>query len=231
MENLYVDIWQASLSADAKSRNTMMQCLNPLEIDKAASFKLPLMRDRYILVRALSREILARYLQKTASELQFIYGEYGKPALADQQMHFNLSHTGDQLLMAVANFPHIGVDIEQVRPRTNLQGMAKRCFSSQEYQAWEVLPAAKQSDVFYTLWTKKEAYVKAIGRGIAMGLERCEVDWNTNGQLLHIPTEQGDARNWKVTELPVVAGHCAALVTPNCAFALRLIQWERVDVA
>ncbi len=231
MENLYVDVWQADLSIAVKSLNSIVHYLDQSEADKALTFKFALMRDRYLAVRALSRQILARYLPENPSELQFAYGENGKPALVGQKLHFNLSHSGDQLLVAVANFPNIGVDIEELKPRTNLQGLAKRCFSDQEFQAWQALSTEKSRDVFFSLWTKKEAFVKAVGRGIALGLDQCEVDCNSDGQLLQVPVDQGNAGDWKVTELRVVAGYSAALVTPRCEYALRLLQWQSMQAA
>ncbi len=102
-----------------------------------------------------------------------------------------------------------------------MDGMARRCFAERELKIWQPLPEPQRQETFYRLWTKKEAFVKAIGRGIALGLHRCELEPQKDGQLIAIPEEYGVANDWKITEIPVIADFCAALVTPNLEFELR----------
>jgi 4'-phosphopantetheinyl transferase len=149
------------------------------------------------------REALAGYSAVDPATLKFASGPYGKPALIDEALHFNISHTADSLLMAIANFPDIGIDIEAVKLRRNFASLAQRCFSEREYQGWCELPAELQAEAFYRLWTKKEAFVKAVGRGIALGIEQCEFSLDNGGQLLAVPDEYGPASAWLVHELDV----------------------------
>jgi 4'-phosphopantetheinyl transferase len=101
--------------------------------------------------------------------------------------------------------------------RNSMSEIAKRCFSDSEYNAWHLLPPGEQVAAFFRLWTIKEAFVKAVGRGLAVGLERCEVDTEDYGRFLAIPEEYGDASAWKIVELACDAGFSAALVVPNLA--------------
>ncbi len=227
MEHHFVDVWHAGLVPDTESLTSMVAVLDEREKNKVDTFKLPLARNRYIAVRALLRQILAGYLQTDPAKLQFTVGEYGKPALACDTVHFNISHTGDHLLIAVADMPDIGIDIETLKPRAHLDGLARRCFTVREYNAWRQLTMAESVNTFYRLWSKKEAFVKAIGRGIGLGLDQCEVDWDMDGQLLAIPAEYGEANDWRVTEISVTSA-CAALVTPRREFKLR---HRRFDVS
>lgn len=199
----------------------MLDNLSETERQKAASFRLPLMRQRYIAVRYLVRKTLGHYLQTEPRALQFYADTYGKPFLACGSLHFNISHTADLLMIAVANFPDIGIDVESIKPRGSLDGLAVRCFTETEYQTWRELPGTQQEKVFYRLWTKKEAFVKAVGRGIALGLEKCEVQLPAGGQLVNIPAEFGSAADWLITELPTNGDSAAALVTTSCCFNLR----------
>lgn len=224
MEQYFVDVWSGHLALGAEELLGLAGVMNDSERQKAQTFRLPLMHDRYVAVRGLLRQTLAGYLQVDPASLQFETGEYGKPCLACGSLYFNISHTGDFLLIAVADFPDIGVDIETVKPRGSLDGLARRCFSDCEFDRWQRLPEEQQLQTFYRLWTKKEAFVKAVGRGIALGLEHCEVELEPGGQLLAIPAEYGPAEAWKSTELPVEANACAALVAPNCGFALRRLE-------
>lgn len=226
MEGNFVDIWRGCLSIEADIIAEKMDALSESEKQKADNFKLPIMRRRYIAVRYLLRKILAAYLQTEPRALQFQADAYGKPFLVCGSLHFNISHTADLLMVAVANFADIGIDVEAIKPRGNLDGLAARCFAETEYQAWRQLPEAQQEAVFYRLWTKKEAFVKAVGRGIALGLDKCEVELAPDGQLISVPAEFGAASAWRVTELPISADSAAALVTPNCRFTLRHTCFE-----
>ena len=198
-----MDVWQGGLSLSADTLARLASRLSEEETLKAQAFKLPALRDRYIAARGVLREALASYSAVDPATLKFGAGPYGKPALIDGALHFNISHTADSLLMAIANFPDIGIDIEAVKLRRNFASLAQRCFSEREYQGWYELPTESQAEAFYRLWTKKEAFVKAVGRGIALGIEQCEFELDTGGQLLAIPDEYGPASAWLVHELDV----------------------------
>lgn len=221
MKPHFVDVWQAELQVTTATLRHLSAQVADFEKAKAESFKTAILRDRYLAVRGFLRQTLAAYLDVDPRSLVFELGQYGKPALAGHTLYFNLSHSADTLLIAVANFADIGVDIESSRQRDNLDGLAKRCFSDREYQSWQNMSANEQGQTFYRLWTKKEAFVKAVGRGIGLGISACEFELGKDGQLLAIPLECGAADAWKVQELDCGADFSAALVTPNCPYQLR----------
>nr|WP_225587537.1 4'-phosphopantetheinyl transferase superfamily protein [Methylomonas fluvii] len=202
-----------SVSADTLAR--LASRLSDDEMLKAQAFKLPTLHDRYIAARGMLRETVAGYLAADPATLKFVSGPYGKPALLDEPLQFNISHTADSLLIAVANFADIGIDVETVKLRRNFENLAQRCFSEREYQGWCELPVELQADAFYRLWTKKEAFVKAVGRGIALGLEQCEFALEAGGQLRTIPDEYGSANAWLVHELDVDAAVNPVLSFPR----------------
>lgn len=216
----FVDIWYGHMRLASDAMQKFSPILNDEERQKAETFKVPLMRDRFTAVRGMLRLTLADYLNVSPANLQFEVGEYGKPRLICDSLHFNLSHTADHLLIAVGNFPNLGIDIEKLNQRSNLDAIAKRIFSGQELNRWRQLSADRQLLGFYRLWTKKEAFVKAVGRGIALGMELCEFDLEEGGQLNAIPAEYGLASDWQVTELVVPCGLSAALVTQRCNFKI-----------
>ena len=221
MEQQFVDIWSGRLTLAPETLQTLYAILDDSERQKAQTFKSGLMRDRFIAVRSLLRQTLAHYLKVQPAGLQFDIGEYGKPFLACGSLHFNLSHTGDYMLIAVANFPDIGVDIEKLIQRSSLDAIAKRVFSEGELKLWRQLAPEQQLTGFYRLWTKKEAFVKAVGRGIALGMELCEFELEQGGQLIAIPAEYEPVCDWRVTELEVFCGLSAALVAKSRDFTLR----------
>lgn len=221
MSSYFIDVWQGDLRMEEANLPILTELLSDHEREKAECFKLPLLRNRYIAVRALLRRSLAAYLNVAPDGLRFELGEYGKPVLVGHSLHFNLSHAADHLLIAIADFAPVGVDIELVKTRHNLQRLAERCFSSRELADWRQLPATQQLPAFYRLWTKKEAFVKAVGRGIALGVQACEFDCVVDGRLIAAPDQYGPAAAWNTHELQVGEGVAAALVSPDHAYELR----------
>lgn len=226
MSGNFVDVWHGRIQPVVDTTAGSLAILSGPEKQKAQSFNNPLLRDRFILVRAILRQTLAKYLHIEPDKIVFETSVHGKPNLTCGTVHFNMSHTADYLIIAVADFADIGIDIEVIKPRSSLAGLAARCFSSQELQDWQQLPPGQRLEVFYRLWTKKEAFVKAVGRGIALGLEQCQVDLLPGGQLQAIPAEYGAADDWLVTELSIDSPTCAALVTGHREFSLRSLKLE-----
>ena len=210
----FVDIWLGSLALDAENLASMHSLLDKHEQQRARSLNLQIFRDRYVATRGLLRTILASYLNTNPTSLQFAIGEYGKPTLCEQNLYFNLSHTADSLAIVTSDLEHIGIDIEQNTPRSSLQQLAERCFSSAEFSAWHRLPKTQQQLVFYQLWTQKEAFVKAVGRGIALGLDQCEVNISTS-QFINVPPEYGFPKDWRIIQPSLQQNFCGAVVAPN----------------
>lgn len=222
MESNFVDVWHGGLLQPYDDIDSLSALLSEQERLKATAFKNDDMRRRYVAVRAKLRRIIASYLKSDPAELQFIVAEHGKPYLACGSVHFNLSHTANHLVIAVANFPNIGIDIEKIKFRNNFDGLAARCFSVDELQAWRQLSVDEQTQAFYRLWVKKEAFVKAVGRGIALGLDQCQIGLSTGGQLSAVPQCYGDAAEWLVLEIEIESSVFSALVTPRRGFELRM---------
>lgn len=160
------------------------------------------------------QQVLAHYLPE--KNLRIERGEFGKPFLLDfEQWQFNLSHSGEKLLIAVSFEIPVGIDIETIKPRNALSGLVKKCFSTTEQAHWFALPEKEKIAVFYDFWTRKEAVVKGIGSGISIGLKRCEIDINQPNQFLNLPV----AQQWFTQKIEVSPDYCAAIATP-CANAI-----------
>jgi 4'-phosphopantetheinyl transferase len=148
------------------------------------------------------RELLATYLGMTAAQVRIVRDAHGKPRLAQGQLEFNLAHTGAFALVGIMRKMPLGVDIEHLqRPRDVLK-LARRFFAPAEAQTLETLPQAKRLEAFLALWSCKEAILKAIGRGLAFGLDRVTFDVDAHGHvagLVHI--EGGEPHGWQVLRL------------------------------
>lgn len=153
------------------------------------------------------RQILADYVQIPADELVIERGEFGKPYLRDfPEWQFNLSHSGGKLLIVVSDAP-IGIDVERIKFRKSLDDLVKKCFALSEQNYWFNLPENEQVAVFYDFWTRKEAVVKGIGRGIALGLNRCEIDVNQQNTFLNLPVNE----KWHTQKVDMLPDYCVAI--------------------
>ena len=187
-------------------------CLSAEEQARAARFKVEAARQDFLVSHYLLRQTLCRYLRTDARSISYRYGEHGKPFLgapASQNLNFNLSHSGDRLLIAVCRGGQIGVDIELVQERSDPLQLASHFMSGDEALQLACLtdPVA-QRQLFFTLWTRKEAYIKALGKGFFQPLNRTDMQEIAPG--IHLP-RSADYRDYRVFDLDIAADYKAAV--------------------
>jgi 4'-phosphopantetheinyl transferase len=177
--------------------------LSAEEWQQANKFTRPEKRQQFIEIRHLVRHYLSLYVDCPPQQLTILRTATGKPYLADYpDIFFNLSHCQKQWVLVITTGGRIGVDIEAIRPRKGLDGLVKRCFSLSEQKAWQQLEEDKKLRRFYQYWTAKEAFVKAVGRGIALGLDNVQIAFTPQPELMQIPLAYGDKQNWRLLRLP-----------------------------
>lgn len=171
-----VHVWRAGLQQPQIIFDKLYAVLSGDERSRAERFRCAKIRCRFIVARGVLREILSRYLQVPAEELRFGYERHGKPRLLGKQsLSFNLSHAEDMALYAVTPTAEIGVDVEYLQRAVTVEKIAKRFFSTQESSALLVLPESQRAGAFFNCWTRKEAFLKAIGEGLSHPLHRFDV--------------------------------------------------------
>jgi 4'-phosphopantetheinyl transferase len=224
-----VHVWLASLP-DFRSRlQDIAATLSADELDRARRFRFELHRDRYQLTRGLLRILLGKYLKQAGHEIEFVYGLHGKPALkvtnAEPRLHFNTSHSGDVAVFAVTHLGPVGVDIEQLRPATMREEIARKYFAPAEVQELLALPQEQRGRGFFNCWTRKEAFLKARGDGVFGGLSTFQVSLSSrDARLVAINGDVSQAARWTVSELPEVPEYAGAVAVefPNA----RLAFWK-----
>ena len=167
-----VHVWCAGVTVPQTLSNELVQLLSLEERDRATRFRFEQDRMRYVVSHTILRTILASYLQRPPNELQFQTTSAGKPFLLPagqtQGLKFNMSHTRDLVMYVIAWNGSVGIDIEYIhRPRVNIETLANHYFSPEETKAILSLPAEERPKPFFRIWTRKEAYLKATGEGIA----------------------------------------------------------------
>jgi 4'-phosphopantetheinyl transferase len=202
--------------------------LNSEEQARAGRIRHELTQRAFVRVRASLRILLGRYLRVAPSSIRFAFGGKGKPRLAGSEpdcgLVFNVSHSGDLGLIALALDTALGVDVERHRYMPNKDGMAERCFAESELAWWRALPEALRALAFFDLWSCKEAFVKATGEGIALGLETCVVDLHGPPKLLAIPPNLGAVGEWRLNLLDLEAGYASAVCYQGAPRRVRLAQ-------
>ena len=180
-----VDVVVESLDVDEAPLRAL---LSPDEQQRAARFVFREDRRRYIVARARLRQLLGERLGAAPRALEFIYSEHGKPALAPRyegDLRFNLSHCEDVAVYAFADAAEVGVDVEAVRRLDDADEIAMRVFSPRERVAYLRLPEGERPWGFFRCWTRKEAFVKALGSGLSHPLEDLDVSPAPEGWMLH----------------------------------------------
>lgn len=233
-----VHVWRAALELPASRLEKLARTLAPDEVHRAERFVFERDRDHFIAARGILRAILARYTGEAPERLQFVYGQRGKPALAPPaaaapdtlaDLCFNLSHSQGLALYAVAWQREVGVDVEYIRTNIECLDIARRFFAPQEYAALERLPATAQLDAFFAGWTRKEAYIKARGEGLAHALDAFAVGLEPGGPVALTATSAAaspaEVARWSLYGLPPGPGYAAALAVAGHDWHLRCWQW------
>jgi 4'-phosphopantetheinyl transferase len=171
-----IHIWSTSLALSSEQEHSYLLLLNADEQKRAARFRFPEHRRRFIIARAVLRQILCFYTKIAPDKIEFSYNEHDKPALvlpADKTLQFNLSHSADLAVYAIAR-QLVGIDVEQIQSRYEL-GLPERFFSAQECEHLQQVPEHERVIAFYRLWARKEAIIKASGKGLSIPLSNFSV--------------------------------------------------------
>jgi 4'-phosphopantetheinyl transferase len=224
-----IHIWQASLAVTSNALEQFACTLSLDEQQRAERFRLPRDSHRFIASRGILRTLLGRYLQIAPKQLQFSYGASGKPALADALAHglrFNLSHSEDLMLCAIARCGCIGIDLEHLRPVNNLEDLTQRFFSPQEHAAIHALPDARRLRSFFQHWTCKEALLKATGEGL-MSLSAIELAIERDhAELVNWHNSAKPASAWLLELFTPTPHYVAAIAADSRARSLVFWQWD-----
>jgi 4'-phosphopantetheinyl transferase len=217
--NQQVDIWRVWLDRSAAIVDDFAGHLSTDELARAARFRFPEHRAHFIVRRASLRMILASYLGGSApSRVAFTDGARGKPSLAEpagpSTLRFNVSHSHHLALVAVTRAGEVGVDVERLHPLDDLAQLAARNFSAWENAALRSLPAPARSPAFFLCWTRKEAFIKAAGEGLARRLDGFSVSLTPGepARFVSIEGDPGELARWSVFDLAPAPGYAGALV-------------------
>lgn len=224
-------MWRVGLDAGA---DALAAHLADDEHARAARFRFDRDRRRYVVARGRLREILGRYLDVPPERVSFQYGPQGKPELCPETedaapghgLTFNLSHAGEHALVVVARGRRVGVDLEPVRALPDADIIAERFFSASEVAAYRALPEAARPAAFFACWTRKEAFVKALGDGLTHPLDTFDVSVAPEAAVPLLRVSGVDARavGWDACDVPLGLDHAAAVAASGPGW--HLVVWH-----
>lgn len=222
-------LWRAELDLTDEDLAPLIRVLSPDELDRAAQFHFTRDRRRFMAGRGLLRSIIAGYLHRPAHEISFDYGVCGKPALTTADLQFNLAHSGGLAIIGLTRSGRLGVDVERIRPLGDMMQLVNSFFSPRERQEIATLPAEDQQLGFFTCWTRKEAYLKAMGDGLASPLDQFDMPVvpSEPPRLLHVDVATNEAASWSLWDAPLEVGYVGTVAFAGQIDILRHGVWHR----
>jgi 4'-phosphopantetheinyl transferase len=205
-----VHSWCVGLDASPEAYARLYATLARDERRRSARLRFERDRRRFVVAHGVLRELLGRYLRTPPGRIRFAYNAFGKPALSPEfgsRLKFNLSHSADLALIAIAADADIGVDVEYIRAQPDYAEIARHFFSAAEADRLNRLPSHLHAQAFLRCWTKKEAYVKACGEGLG------------------IP-QSAPARRWSLYTLRPAPGYIGALAVEGNGWRLTHRHWQ-----
>lgn len=227
-----VRLWKVPLIVSDETLAGYFCCLSSDEKERANRFRFADDRRRFVVARGTLRHLLGREFARSPQSITFCYSKYGKPSMSQTStaafcdFHFNLSHSGELALCVLGGDRRVGVDIEIIRPIQRLENMMERCLSKAEQK--QVESTAEPLRAFLQRWTCKEAYLKAIGKGLSQSMQAVEVD-ETLSRLLHVPDDCHEGWHLQTVELPedLPETYVGALVIAGNA-QMQLNDWQHI---
>lgn len=214
-------IWRAALSGSLPELSYFDSILSPDEKARADRFYFERDRNRYIFGRGILRTLLGGYLQVEPSKIMFVYGPHGKPAIesvrSNKPLQFNLAHSNDWAVYAFGWVHPIGIDLEHIRPMPDVDDLAERFFSASERVLIHSLSGDQKWETFFSIWTCKEAFLKATGSGLTVPLDQFEVSPKADAgmRLTSISGNSKPAAGWRLETFKPIAGYLSAIAVED----------------
>jgi 4'-phosphopantetheinyl transferase len=226
-----VHVWRASLNLTDAPLRELSCVLAPDEVARAARFHFRKDHDHFVAARGILRSLLGLYLGTNPARIRFAYNSYGKPSLeavsGEDALHFNVSHSNGLALYAFTRGREVGIDVEYARADFACKEVAERFFSASEVSALRALGTGDYTEAFFNCWTRKEAFIKALGEGLTCPLASFSVSLipREPAALLSVEGRAVEPSRWSLRELHPGRGYAAALALEAAACSLKFYRW------
>ena len=223
-----VHVWRLELTQPDDIVEEFRSTLQEAEVDRANRFHFEKHRRAFVVGRGFLRYLIGQYLGTKPEELSFSYGLYGKPALdgelRESRLRFNMSHSHELALYGITVDCELGVDVEHVRADFASDEIAHRFFSSLETETLIALPPEERVAAFFRCWTRKEAFIKATGKGLSQQLDDFDVTLAPGVEAELLRVCEGDVSRWSLRDINVGQDYAAALAVEAPILRIRHFQ-------
>ncbi len=212
-----IHVWRFDVDVAPESLAALEETLSELERERAEKFTFYRDRCRFVAGRGFLRAALSDYISVKPGEVEFQYDDRGKPRLGppfdNSGIHFNLAHSEGLALLAITTIGPVGIDLEHIRLFPDVDDVILKFFSPREGELFRRLPPEHKPSVFFSLWTHKEAFLKATGAGITRLLPQVEFSFRPMSppRLRTIVGDLEEASRWSMHDLALAPGFAAAL--------------------
>jgi len=230
-----VHVWRVSLEPSEGNNSRLAEFLYRDERERADRFKRVPDRDAFVTCRGALRLILNRYTGEDPRMFRFAYGPWGKPRIegGEGSFRFSVSHSHGAGVVALTRGREVGVDVERIRPLPDAEEIAERYFSRREVSQFMKLPKDHRLKVFYHCWTRKEAFAKALGKGLSLPFDQFSVSLipGEPAELVEVLWDREEAMRWRVfdlpeTQLPSQGEYAGAIAAEGRDWRLRYFTFE-----
>ncbi len=228
-----IHVWRAALDLSSGGVDALREYLSDEERARVKRFYFPRDARRWTVARGTLRLLLARYTGVRPQDLRFRLNQWGKPALdwAGADLRFNLSHCGGVALYAIARSADVGIDVEEIREGRADGAIVEHFFSPREVRDWTRLASGDRLRAFFRCWTRKEAYIKAVGQGLGIPLSSFDVSLQPGEPPALIDARHPSGRRrWTFSDIDAGPGYAAALAIEGPPRAVRCRQWPAAAV-
>lgn len=211
--NQNAHIWRLNVNENVDGLDFLFTLLSKDEKQRVNKFTFEKDRTTTIIARGSLRHLLSRYLNCQATDIKFSYGKYGKPTLLNNKtIKFNVSHSGEMIVIAFCNDYDIGIDVEYIKRDFDVFDIVDNYFSKQEIKALHKIPNNQQTEAFFRGWTRKEAFIKAKSQGLSFPLDSFSIsmDSDDNAELYETAWDKNEKNLWNIVPFETYKDYKAA---------------------
>jgi 4'-phosphopantetheinyl transferase len=222
-----IDVWSLPLEPFYEAATELRNVLSADELERASRFRLTRLQKSFVITRGILRILVGQYVGSGPGEIEFRYGFAGKPFVyAHPPLHFNLSHSGEHVVLAFSQECAVGIDVEQMRSLDDMESLSRLIFAGEELLYLEELSGEQRDRAFYRGWCRKEALAKAEGCGLSEAFQRLQVPLEAffNPRTVVIRGTAWMPENWSLHDVEVSAEHTAALAYKGPVCDVHLIS-------
>lgn len=234
LDDLTAHIWRMCLREIKPQENDIKKILSDEERTRAEKIKSPDDKSLFILRSWVLRVLVQNYTGILADRVEFCRSAWGKPSVVQNGepvlIDFNMAHSGDSMIVAFGKGIRLGVDLEYIQSDYPAMDIGMRFFTAKEKMALKEAPADRLLQLFFEIWVRKEAFVKAVGRGLTTPLDSFEVPLTNREECLPSATQGGTeverhGKLWFFMDVPFGPSHKACLVTSPRLSAINMFDW------